>query len=269
MKPFPCVFLLVFATTLAAGASPKRAELTAVFTQVQGNVVVTESAPPTRGRPEALPARHAQFLQIVKSGDRLNLPAGAGAVLFCSSDRQIELAGGTELLLTDDLCRQGKPLPPRSYERLAPTAGRMRSLAGAFVLEQETRGDESEGFAVPVVLSPRNTKIREARPTIQWTRVSEATDYEIEITGPRPVRLRFDASEVNCTETWGEVTICSLPYPTQAADIPSGAFSFSSPSGLAVALRPRFGRRPDPAVSRGCHRTRRRVFDSSWGLCKA
>ena len=229
---------VVLALALATEANLQGSELTAVFTQVQGNVMVAEATSPIRGQSE-VPPRHAQFLQVVKSGDRLNLPSGSGAVLLCSSDLLVELTGGNQLRLTDFLCRKGKPLAPGTYLRLAPAAGRMRSLAGALVLEGESRGGD-EDFAVPIVLSPRNTKLRDARPTILWTQVSEATEYEIELNGPRTFRLSLDASQVVCTETWGDSKACSLPYPTQAPDLPPGTLTFLSVRarlGLASPLR--------------------------------
>ncbi len=230
---------VAFMIALAAGGSSQRSELTAVFTQVQGNVMVAEATSPIRGQSE-VPPRHAQFLQVVKSGDRLTLSSGSGAVLLCSSDLRVELTGGNELRLTDELCRKGKRLTPGTYLRLAPAAGRMRSLAGALDLEGESRGGDEEDFAVPIVLSPRNTKIRDARPTLLWTQVSEATEYEIELNGPKTFRLSLDASEVVCTETWGDSKVCSLPYPTQAPDLPPGTLSFLSVRtrrGLASPLR--------------------------------
>jgi len=220
---------------LLSGAAASE-ELTAVLTQVQGNVTIAE-ATVTRGTSEP---RRAQFLQIVRSGDAVNLPAGAGAGFVCSTDRWVEINGNKNQRLTEDLCRSGKPLPLGTYRKLSPGAGRLRSIKNALVLEGDTRNGDDEDFGVPILLSPRNTAILEARPTILWTPVSEATDYEIDLTGPKPFKIRLDASGVDCTATWGDATVCKLPYPDKEPDLPPGTISFltiHARRGIAAPLR--------------------------------
>jgi hypothetical protein len=228
--------------TLAAGmAAPVLPEdLTAVLTQFQGNVTITEAAVPRRGRAAFPLPRPARFLQIVGGGDALHLPTGAGAGFVCSTDRWVELPGGRNQPLTQALCRAGKPLPPGTYRRLAPAAGRMVSLKSALVLEGETRGTEDEDFGVPILLSPRRTAVLDPRPAILWTQVPDATEYEIEIMGSARFRLPLDAAEVACGGHEGEVAVCSLPYPSQAPDLPAGSISFlriGARRGLATPLR--------------------------------
>lgn len=230
---------VAFVFVLVTGGNAPPSQLTAVFTQVQGNVTVAEASIPVQR--EVSTVRPAQVLQVVRSGDRLNLPSGARAIILCSSDRWLELTGGHELLLTEELCGKGKLLTRGIYLRLAPAAGRMRSLAGALVLERETREGDGEYFGIPLLLSPRNTKIRDSRPTILWTQVSDASSYEIELMGPNNFGpLILDANQVVCNETWGDFKVCSLPYPTKAIELPPDTVSFLAirvRRGLAAPLR--------------------------------
>ncbi|HEX4963447.1 MAG TPA: tetratricopeptide repeat protein [Thermoanaerobaculia bacterium] len=216
------ILVTVAAATVAASARSE--EVTAVVTQLRGEVTV--AAAPPRGSRGPLPdPLRVRFLQIVRVGDEVHLPDGAGAGFVCSTDRWVEVSGGRNQKLTADLCRSGKLLPPGTYRKLAPGAGRLRSLESVYVLEGETRGGE-EDFAVPIVVSPRHTAILDSRPTLLWTPVSGATDYEIELTGPKPFSLPLDASVVKCTETWGDLTVCKLDYPAAGPDLPAGTTSF-------------------------------------------
>lgn len=214
--------VLALASGLVSPAQPK--ELTAVLTQLQGTVTISETSPV---RSRDLPPRRAQILQIVGAGDEIHVPAGAGAGFVCSTDRWVELPESQGQRLTEKLCRKGKPLPPGTYRRLAPAAGRMDSLKGAVnVLQGETRVPWDEGYGVPHLLSPRNTSVLEGRPLILWTPVEGAIEYQIKLTGPVPFDLRLDAEQVNCKERWGEITVCSLPWPEKEKDLPSGTISF-------------------------------------------
>jgi hypothetical protein len=127
-----------------------------------------------------------------------------------------------------DLCSSGKPLPPGTYYRLSPGAGRLRSIKNALVLEGETRGGDDEDFAVPILVSPRNTAILDPRPALMWTQVPEATEYEIELNGPNHFRISVDPSQIACKEKWEDSVICTQQYPTQAPVMPPGTISFLS-----------------------------------------
>jgi hypothetical protein len=222
---------------LEDGASQDKFGPTAVLAELRGNVTIRETGVRRGAHPEP---RRAQFLQIVRAGDEVNLPAEAGAGFVCSTDRWVEVNGNKSQRLTEDLCRSGKSLPPGTYRKLAPGAGRLRSIKNALVLEGDTRNGDEEDSAVPILVSPRNTTILEARPTLLWTPVSEATDYAIDLTGPKPFKVYLDASSVDCTAKWGDVTVCTLPYPDKEPDLPPGTISFlaiHARRGIAAPLR--------------------------------
>ncbi len=233
--------LLVVAGAAALAASgPGKEKLTALLTQTRGNVTIMEGAvqPTTRGGPSV--PRRAQDFQVIRAGDEAHLPEGASLGFVCSTDRWVEIKGGKNQRLTADLCLSGKSLPPGTYYRLSPGTGRLRGIKNALVLEGDTRNGDEEDFGVPILLSPRNTTVLEARPTILWTPVCEATDYEIDLTGPKPFKIRLDASAVDCTVTWGDLTVCKLPYPDKEPELPPGTISFltiHARRGIAAPLR--------------------------------
>lgn len=234
MRPASVVLMAILFAEPAWGG-----DFTAVLSQVEGNVTVKEKVPLARSRSSV---RQARFLQTVGAGDEIRVPAGAGARLVCSNDREISLLRATDIRFTKDLClRNGKPLPPGTYRKLAPVGGRFRSVKGWNVLERNTRGTEDEDFGVPVLLSPRNTGLCDVRPEIVWTPVQGATEYEIELVGPHPFRQRVDASKLSCDrDGWGEAGVCVLPWPEKAQELPAGEPVFlrvGARRGLASPLR--------------------------------
>lgn len=234
MRP---AFVLLIAILLAGAV--RGDDLTAVVSRVEGNVTVKE-APRRRNPDSGPPIRQARFLQVVRGGDEIHVPAEAGAGLVCSNDRWIALPQGMENRLTPELCLRGKPLPPGTYKKLAPVGGRFQSIEGALVLERDTR---VPGFGTPTLLSPRNTSLLDARPEIVWAPVQGAIEYEIDLEGSRSFRFRLDASETPCDrngDDWGEEKVCSIPWPEPVPDLPYGeTFSLSVGARHSLASPPR------------------------------
>lgn len=225
------VIPLFFASSVAQAS-----ELTAVLVEVEGMVTVTQHSSPSASRFLSRPlVRRALPLQVVRLGDALRVPAGARVGLVCSTDRWVLLLSGKgERRLDDKVCSAGQTLPPGVYRSLAPEAGRLRSVRGAIVLERQIRRPEDEDGRIPLLLEPRDTAVLDGRPAIRWTRVKEATDYLIEVTGDVSFRAHFDASDVACGSSpgWGESEICSVRYPESSPELPPGAVVH-----LAVAAR--------------------------------
>jgi len=219
-------FAIAGALEAPAGARPE--PLTAVLVEVQGDVTIAEPAPRIQGGPGLELVRRARALQALKMGDEVHLPPGSQAGLVCSTDRWIALAGGRDQLLTAQLCRAGRPLPPGTYRRLAPTVGRLCHLGLAAILEGNTRRPEDDDFAIPLLVSPRRTAVLDGRPAIRWRPIPEAVEYEIELTGRYPFQLRLDAAQIPCDERWGDLVVCVLPYPGREKELPAGEVSFLS-----------------------------------------
>lgn len=230
-----CLLSVAIAGALCAPTGARSEVLIAVLVEVEGDVSIAEAAPPGRGEPGLAPVRRARYLQALKMGDEVHLPLGAQAGLVCSTDRWIALAGGRDQPLTQQLCRAGRPLPPGTYRRLAPAAGRLRYPGLAAVLEGETRRPEDDDFAIPLLVSPRQTAVLDGRPEIRWRPIPEAVEYEIELTGRNPFQLRLDAAQVPCNERWGDLVLCALPYPGREKELPAEEVSF-----LSVGARSEF-----------------------------
>jgi len=74
-----------------------------------------------------------------------------------------------------------------------------------------TRPIPPEGGNLPVVLSPRNTRLVERRPAIRWQAVQGAEDYEVVVSGPQGELWRATTQETE------------LPYPDAQPALEAGA----------------------------------------------
>ncbi len=214
---------------LAAIGASRPPVLTGVITQIAGTVQVYGSG--TRGLPIASP------WQVVQAGVKVKVPPMGSAGIACSNLRFVRLAGPASWLLSEETCAQGKELTPGEYALVAPQAGRFRVVEGIMVIEREIRTEDLSDPLAPLVLAPRNSTVRSPRPTIFWSRVSSATEYEIRWTGrgvERPRTLRADA--VNCSEVREGLSTCTLPWPTDRAELSPGEtfyLTISARSGLS------------------------------------
>ncbi|MCP4660136.1 MAG: hypothetical protein GY856_32440, partial [bacterium] len=104
-------------------------ELTAVVTQVEGTVTVEGG----RARDEV---RRLRPPELVRAGDKINVPDGGRIGLVCSSDHWIELSGPERRTVTKMWCDQGRKLDPGTYRSLVPRGGRFRMVGGIWVLER-------------------------------------------------------------------------------------------------------------------------------------
>lgn len=218
-------WILAACTSAGAVAEPVRTvPLTAVLARVDGEVTVQEK--PLARRPHTLPViRSAQIFQVVSGGDEIRVPAGAGAVLVCSTDRAVMLTAG-ERRLDEGLCRTGIPLTAGAYQALAPWGGRLRSLDGALLLERRTRSPETAGDeekASPVLLYPRNTMVLDGRPEIAWTQVEDAASYQVRMSGDVSFSISLPAEQIRCgTATDAGRSVCSMPYPASQPELAPG-----------------------------------------------
>lgn len=228
------LFLLFLVSSFSSVA--QASDLLAVLVQVEGTATITErfsrDAPGPTTRPRV---RRARPLQVVGFGDGLRIPQGASVGLVCSTDRWVLLLPSkSERRLDNAICSAGQPLMPGTYRRLAPKAGRLRSIRGAVVLERGTRRPEDEDVTIPMLLEPRDTAVLGGRPDLRWTRVKGATEYLVEMVGEVSFRARFDAEDVFCAQEfgWGDTEVCLISYPQSAPEFPPGTLSY-----LSIAAR--------------------------------
>lgn len=234
---------LLLGAVLLAATSPGPAEdpgetCTAVLTQLRGNVVVAAPAvPATEGavRREVGPAWPGQ---VVAGSREVLVPPQGRAGLLCSTDHWVLLEGESRWRLTPEACRRGTPLPPGTYAREAPRAGRIVNVEGHLLMERRTRSN-SENPVLPTLLTPRDSAVLTGRPPLHWTQVPGAFDYVIERTGARPVSL--PAGEVPCARHRGAVEepICTVPYPAGMPELEPGETSY-----LRVGVRLGLGEDP-------------------------
>jgi hypothetical protein len=189
-----CLFLAAIPSI-----AQKPPDLTAILTQIEGQVTLSSGS-----------VRRAGQRQVIHRGELVHVPASGQVTLICSTEALVRLTGAQDWTLDATGCRKGVQLPPSSYRNLASYAGRMISKNGIFLLELETRNVEM-GLG-PILLSPRNTAVKEARPLLVWTRVPDAIQYEIEIRGPVGISIRLAADDLHCGHgagVWRDLDVCS------------------------------------------------------------
>lgn len=185
------------------GAAQEPASLTAVLTRIEGQVTLSSET-----RKEFRSVRNAAQRQVIRRGDIVHVPAGVRVELICSTETLVILEGPRDWVLDAAACAQGLTLPESSYRNSAPHAGRLLPRHGMLLLEFETR-DWKLG---PVLLRPRNTAVTEPRPSLVWTRVPQAVEYEIELRGAVEMSIRVAAADLPCgrgSEPWHDLDVCS------------------------------------------------------------
>jgi hypothetical protein len=195
--------LLFLLASQSAAQGP--ADLTAVLLRIEGQVTLSSDR-----RAELRSVRHAAQRQVIRHGEIVHVPAGAQLELICSTDTLVSLKGPVDWPLDAPACGRGLALPESSYQNSAPHAGRLLSRKGVLLLEFETR---TWGWGLgPVLLSPRNTAVMNPRPSLVWTRVPDAVEYEIALRGPVAASIRVAAGDLRCGRDlapWHDLEVCS------------------------------------------------------------
>ena len=186
-------------------SAQKPEDLTAILTQVEGQVTLSPVSPK-----EFRSVNHAAERRIFRRGEAVHLPNGSQVTLICSTEMLVSLTGPRDWVLDMAACGRGLPLPKSSYRNLASYAGRILPRNGALLLELETRNVEM-GLG-PILLTPRDTAVLKGYPRLVWTRVPDAIEYEIELRGAVEASIRLAASELECGQgsgPWHGLDVCS------------------------------------------------------------
>ena len=221
------------------GRFPTEADLTALLSQVQGDVTVVKTSDAGEQT-----TRAARPMQVLAAGVTVRVPGGAQAGLICSTERWIDLAGGSDWQLTEAACAEGRDLPAGTFKSMAPKAGRIVSLDGSMVVESQTKEKEGDYGRIPVILSPRNTSLLELAPELRWVEVSGAIEYVLSLSGMKGFEeITVDAAELNCVDhpLAAPNRICSLPWPASDWPLERGQRYFltiAARTGVASDLRP-------------------------------
>ena len=218
------------------GTAQRPADLTAVLTQIEGQVTLSSES-----QEKFRSVRRAAQRQVIRRGEVVHVPTGAQVTLICSAETLVSLTGPRDWILDATACGRGLPLPESSYRNLVSYAGRILPKNGALLLELETRNVEV-GLG-PILLSPRNTAVMDAYPRLLWTRVPDAIEYEIELRGPVGLSIRLAAGDVECgrgSGPWHDLDVCSWApsgkWPALEPEKPV-FLRFGSRQALAASLR--------------------------------
>jgi hypothetical protein len=224
-----------------ANATPGGADLTALLSQVRGDVTVVE----TSGAGEQT-ARPVRPMQVLAAGATVRVPGGAQAGLICSTERWIDLAGPSDWQLAEAACAGGRDLPAGTFKSMAPKAGRI--LFGDIVemqtVESQTKEKQDDYGRIPVILSPRNTSLLELVPELRWAEVSGAIEYVLSLSGMKGFEdITLNAAELKCVDDplAAPNRICSLPWPASQWPLEPGQRYFltvAARTGVAEDLRP-------------------------------
>ena len=230
-----CIGTILFFLA-SQGAAQKPADLTAILTQIEGQVTLSAET-----RAEFRSVRPATQRQILRRGESVHVPPGTRATLICSTETLVSLTGPRDWVLDATACGRGLPLPESSYRNLASYAGRILPRNGALLLELETRNVEA-GLG-PILLSPRNTAVMDAHPLLVWTRVPDAVEYEIKLRGPVGISIRLAAADLHCGKDsgpWHDLEVCSWApsgkWPALEPEKPV-SLEFGSRQTLTAPLR--------------------------------
>lgn len=185
--------------------------------------------------------------RVVPGDLELSVPAGGRLELLCSSDRAVHLDGPVSGHPVAAACEAGHPLLPGTY-RATTTAGRTLAVEHSAatrrrVLQLKSRGSEEDDPRVPILLAPRETAVRRARPDIRWTRVPGAREYVVELVGSEPWTVRLEAEDVPCAPQEhppATLDVCTVPWPAEAPELPPGEavyLAVGARTGIVTPLR--------------------------------
>jgi hypothetical protein len=109
---------------------------------------------------------HVSVGSRFKRGDLLEVAASARAVVVCADLTKHELKAGVH----------GLPCKPPS------TGARVLFLDGAWIKINDPRG-KSSASNIPIIISPRKTKLLNPRPILRWAPIAGRTKYIINVRG--------------------------------------------------------------------------------------
>jgi hypothetical protein len=110
----------------------------------------------------------AEANMVVYTGDLIKVSPGVSATLVCDN-----VAGTVELRSTP----RNQPVPCRNTPPEGILIGR-----GGRAIDSTTMADIPD-VGYPVILSPRGTKLLNARPVLRWTSVTDASAYKVTVRG--------------------------------------------------------------------------------------
>jgi tetratricopeptide (TPR) repeat protein len=215
-------------------AQPKPAPAIALLTYAVGGVKIVSAR-----QGQASPAKAYASLY---PGDRLELAEQAQATVICLDEHFLTLTGPATEAITPERCARAPILPADSTRWVKPDAGRIRVYKESLALEEQAREQEADYGNLPVILSPRHTRLLDLAPPVQWTAVAGALEYQLHLSGAESFAdIVLDAATVACVAgaEAEKQPVCSAPWPA-AWRLALGQPYFltvSARTGIATPLR--------------------------------
>jgi len=208
------VFLLACGSPAGPAPTPTPVPAPSLLAMLVGKEGKVEVAQPIQA--DYRPARLGMQLQ---SGDGVKTYPQSIADVFCQDGSIQHVDAEREEMV---VCQLDTGLSHQLYEPLERVHGGQTSLV---LPPRESPADYGH---VPVVLSPRNTKLLTLTPTFCWTTVDGAKGYTVIVKSP-------------AGEVWrGETDQTELAYPTDAPALTDGTtYLLSVEAQLGAAAAPR------------------------------
>jgi len=182
----------------------RRSLLTAAVVFSCGAVVA--QAPATNRDAHLLVAAQGKVM-VKRNGWTISAPAGFGVVLRRGDLVHVSSPGRATVACADLSLHE---LPAGRFTGVPCASAEKAFLVYQGSLLNPTRSDASD--EIPVVISPRRTKLLSLRPTLRWAPVPGNTRYSIAVRGPG---VNWTTEEVHGAT--------SLVYPEGAPALASGA----------------------------------------------
>ncbi len=199
---FPCGWPLI--TGQQPSSELKQDQVTGCIASVKGKVTIK-----FKGANRYAPAQPGTPF---RQGDLLQVAEASQAVIFCPDKSKHEMSRGFH------------PLPCRPSSN-----GIALSYQGSDVMP--TRG-EMKDTGIPRIVSPRNAKLLNARPTIRWMPLADANRYVVIVRSlnelwRKEVRINPD-KQVSSANKKPALKPLSLAYPNDAPSLTFGEDYFLS-----------------------------------------
>jgi hypothetical protein len=212
--PMPTPLPTLASASVVPPPTPTSAPTPSLLAMLVGKEGKVEVAQPIQATYR--PARLGMQLQ---GGDGVKTYPQSMADIFCQDGSIQHVDAEREEMVA---CRGDTGLSPQLYEPLE------RAHDGQSSLVLPPRENPADYGHVPVLLSPRNTKLLTSTPTFRWTTVDGAKGYTIIVKSP--------AGEVWC----GETDQTELAYPADAPALTDGiTYLLSVEAQLGAAVAPR------------------------------
>lgn len=174
--------------------------------------------------------RTPSALEVLRNGTRLRVEAGGSVTVVCYNNRVLRITQQRVVQMTTTVCgTEGRQLPAKSVASVRPDNGTIATAQGSRRLSPESREKEGDYGKIPIIVAPRNTKILDAEPIIQWVEVPGVPRYKLTLNGPVLLPDQIVTREdITCEDTGIDRigAVCSLAWPLEEWPLVTGEVYF-------------------------------------------